>query len=111
MIRQINERLAVWVVDHVGTMGCAWLFAVIAIIALPEAWGETFANGFHPLLLVTWLSQSFLQLVLLSIIMVGQDVKMKKVQDHAVDLHSVIYTSMANHHVEIHRKLDAVLNR
>jgi hypothetical protein len=45
-------------------MWCAILFAAIAFLGLPDA----LRTG----ALVPWLAQSFLQLVLLSIIMVGQ---------------------------------------
>ena len=71
-ITAFNERLAVWSVSHVATMACAYVFALIALVALPQAIHDSFADGIHPLPLVNWLSQSFLQLVLLSIIMVGQ---------------------------------------
>lgn len=49
-------------------MWCAYLFAVIAFISLPAAiHGGTAA-------LISWIAQTFLQLVLLSVIMVGQKV-------------------------------------
>lgn len=73
-INRFSEKFAVWSVKNVATMTCAYLFAIIALVALPQAIHDSFANGFAPLPFVTWLSQSFLQLVLLSIIMVGQDV-------------------------------------
>ncbi len=70
-----NGRVAKWITEKVGTMTCAYLFAAIALIALPQALQDTFAGGsFHALPLVTWTSQAFLQLVLLSILMVGQQV-------------------------------------
>src|SRR5690242_5043578 len=53
-------------------MWCAYVFAVLALMALPQAIHDTFSAGFQPLPLVTWGSQAFLQLVLLSVIMVGQ---------------------------------------
>lgn len=63
-----NGRLAVLITSAVGTMWCAYLFAVIALISLPEAiQGGTAA-------LISWIAQTFLQLVLLSVIMVGQKV-------------------------------------
>jgi hypothetical protein len=68
-----NGRIAKWITEKVGTMTCAYLFAAIALIALPQALQDTFRGGsFHALPLVTWTSQAFLQLVLLSILMVGQ---------------------------------------
>ncbi|MDE2042749.1 MAG: hypothetical protein KGJ05_06735, partial [Alphaproteobacteria bacterium] len=60
--------LAVKITNAVGTMWCAYAFAALAFISLPSAIAQgTFA-------LITWISQTFLQLVLLSVIMVGQQV-------------------------------------
>ena len=56
--------------DHrgVGTMWCAYVFAALSLVALPQA----IKGG--SLTIVQWISQTFLQLILLSIIMVGQQV-------------------------------------
>lgn len=80
---RLNYHFAKWCVDNVSTMACAYLFALIALIALPDAIHETFSSGIHPLPLVAWLSQSFLQLTLLSIIMVGQDVQAASAEERA----------------------------
>lgn len=64
----LNGRLAVFITGLVGTMWCAYLFAAIALISLPAA----IRGGTAPL--VSWVAQTFLQLVLLSVIMVGQKV-------------------------------------
>jgi hypothetical protein len=64
-----NAWLAVLVTRSVGTMYCAYVFTVIAFIALPSA----IQQG-SPTVLVNWLSSNFLQLVLLPIIIVGQNV-------------------------------------
>ena len=63
-----NGRLAVLITSAVGTMWCAYLFAIIALISLPAA----IRGGTAPL--ISWIAQTFLQLVLLSVIMVGQKV-------------------------------------
>jgi hypothetical protein len=63
-----NGRLALLITNLVGTMWCAYLFAVIAFISLPAAIQGGTAT------VVSWIAQTFLQLVLLSIIMVGQKV-------------------------------------
>jgi hypothetical protein len=63
-----NGRLALLITTVVGTMWCAYAFAVLALIALPSALGS------GPLAIVQWISQTFIQLVLLSIIMVGQNI-------------------------------------
>lgn len=63
-----NGRLALIITSAVGTMWCAYIFAAIALISLPAA-----ITGGIPTL-VSWIAQTFLQLVLLSVIMVGQRV-------------------------------------
>jgi hypothetical protein len=50
-------------------MYCAYLFTIIAFVALPSA----IQQG-SPTVLVNWVSSNFLQLVLLPIIIVGQNV-------------------------------------
>ena len=65
---RMNAWLAVKITDGVGTMWCAYVFAIIALIGLPTA--------LHPggEGLIAWIAQTFLQLVLLSIIIVGQNI-------------------------------------
>ncbi len=63
-----NGRLALLITKMVGTMWCAYVFAMIAFISLPAAIQGGTA------ILVSWVAQTFLQLVLLSVIMVGQKV-------------------------------------
>jgi hypothetical protein len=63
-----NGWLAVTITNGVATMWCAYLFAVLALISLPDAVKQGTAS------LIAWIAQTFLQLVLLSIIMVGQKV-------------------------------------
>lgn len=67
-----NNRLAVLITNSVGTMWCAYVFATLALISLPDA----IRAGASAL--VAWMAQTFLQLVLLSIIMVGQKVAAEK---------------------------------
>jgi hypothetical protein len=63
-----NSWLAVKITSIVGTMWCAYAFALLALISLPGA----IQSGTSAL--ISWIAQTFLQLVLLSIIMVGQKV-------------------------------------
>src|SRR3982074_3696207 len=69
MLGRINASVAVGITKIVGTMYCAYVFTVIALVALPAA----IEQG-SPTVLVNWLSSNFLQLVLLPIIIVGQKV-------------------------------------
>lgn len=66
-----QEKLALSITKGVGSMYCAYLFALIAIVSLPDAIHSGRAA------IISWVAQTFLQLVLLSIIMVGQNVSSK----------------------------------
>ena len=108
-LKELNERFAVWVVDHVGTMGCAYMFAALALLALPDNVHDAVDRGFHPAPLIAWISQSFLQLVLLAIIMVGQNVKSRQLQDHTQMLHGTVHdriNALHDHHKKLHERLD-----
>ena len=63
-----NSWLAIKITSGVGTMWCAYAFAVIALVSLPDA-----VHGGRATL-IAWVAQTFVQLVLLSIIMVGQQI-------------------------------------
>lgn len=69
---RFNDWLAVTITNIVGTMWCAYAFACLALVSLPAAIRGGTAT------LVAWIAQTFLQLVLLSIIMVGQKVAAAK---------------------------------
>jgi hypothetical protein len=69
---RFNDWLAVKITQLVGTMWCAYAFAGLALISLPAAIRSGTAA------LIAWIAQTFLQLVLLSIIMVGQKVAAAK---------------------------------
>jgi hypothetical protein len=71
-VGRFNSWLAVQITRAVGSMWAAYLFVVIALISFPQALAA-FLRG-DALTGITWLSQSFLQLVLLPILMVGQRV-------------------------------------
>jgi uncharacterized membrane protein YjjP (DUF1212 family) len=69
---RFNDWFAVTITNVVGTMWCAYAFAGLALISLPAAIRGGTAT------LIAWIAQTFLQLVLLSIIMVGQKVAAEK---------------------------------
>jgi hypothetical protein len=69
---RFNSTLAVTITKAVGTMWAAYLFTLIALVSFPQAL-QAFLHG-DTVVGVQWLSQSFLQLVLLPIIIVGQNV-------------------------------------
>jgi len=64
----INGKVALGLTTVVGTMWCAYAFAVLALICAAVA----ISTG-TVLALVSWLSQTFIQLVMLSVIMVGPE--------------------------------------
>jgi hypothetical protein len=67
-VTRFNKWLAVKITQAVGTMWCAYAFAAIALYGLPQALRPG-GEG-----LVSWIAQTFIQLVLLSIIIVGQNI-------------------------------------
>jgi uncharacterized membrane protein YjjP (DUF1212 family) len=69
---RFNDWLAISITRIVGTMWCAYVFAGLALVSLPAAIRGGTAT------LIGWIAQTFLQLVLLSIIMVGQKVAAAK---------------------------------
>jgi len=77
-IKGFNGRLAVFITNAVSTMWCAYIFAGIALVSLPTA----MQSGTSAL--ITWVTQTFLQLVLLSVIMVGQKVAAKASDRRAI---------------------------
>ncbi len=68
-VNGFNAKFAVLITRLVGTMWCAYLFGVIALLGL----GPALKPGGEGL--IAWIAQTFLQLVLLSVIMVGQNVQ------------------------------------
>src|SRR5450759_3221987 len=76
--QNLNGRIALVITKGVGTMWCAYAFTVLALIALPPA----ISGGI--LTTIQWLSQTFIQLVMLSVIMVGQNL-LSRVSDKRAD--------------------------
>lgn len=96
-VRAFNERLALRITSVVGTMACAWAFTGLALVSLPGVLGFTWLPQ-RTVLIVAWVAQTFLQLVLLSVIMVGQNIQSARVDAHV------------EHHETTHSKLDAIAN-
>lgn len=92
-ITRFNTWLAVKVTNGVGTMWCAYAFAALALVSLPAA----ILSG-NAVTLVSWISQTFLQLVLLSIIIVGQNVLAaasdKRAEATYEDADAVLHTAL-----------------
>lgn len=84
----INQKIAITLTKAVGTMICAYIFAILAIIGFP---------GFNatPIAYVQWISQTFIQLVMLSVIMVGQSILGRKQELQADE---AFHTTISTYH-------------
>jgi hypothetical protein len=80
---RFNKKLAAKITAMVSTMWCAYIFALIALISLPGA-----IKSGDTIIIVSWIAQTFLQLVLLSIIMVGQSVQSESVEQKINETHT-----------------------
>lgn len=69
-ILRFNSRAALLITIAVGSMWCAYLFAGLALVSLPAA-----IQSHDTIIIVAWISQTFFQLVLLPIIIVGQNIQ------------------------------------
>jgi hypothetical protein len=91
---RFNAAFAVRITNGVGTMWCAYAFAALALVSLPSA-----IKSHDAVTLVSWVSQTFLQLVLLSIIIVGQNVLAAASDQRAEatyqDADAVLHTAIA----------------
>jgi hypothetical protein len=83
IISSFNKKLAASITSMVSTMWCAYIFAAIALISLPGA-----IKSGDTIVIVSWVAQTFLQLVLLSIIMVGQSVQSESVEQKINETHT-----------------------
>ena len=104
----INGRIGLLITTLVGTMICGYVFALIALISLPSA-----ITSHNLTTLIAWISSNFLQLVLLPIIIVGQNLQAKATDTRALqtyeDAEAVLHEA-----AEIQKHLaaqDAVLER
>jgi hypothetical protein len=89
---RVNSWLAVKITAGVGSMWCAYVFAIIALVGLPTAL-KPGGEG-----IIAWIAQTFLQLVLLSIIIVGTNIQSaaadKRAQDTYSDAEAVLHEAL-----------------
>jgi len=111
---KFNKAVALWITRNVGTMTCYWLFTVIALLSLPATLklaGIIKGNAFFPaffmtigfIYLIQWVAQSYIQLVLLPALMVGQnlqneaaDARNAKIFEDVEELRNGVKTLLAN---------------
>ena len=81
---KFNKKVALGITRYVGTMTCFWLFCLLALCSLPAvlsgfgAFAHTFPAWMiktSDIALVAWVAQTFIQLVLLPALMVGQNLQ------------------------------------
>ena len=70
LINRFNRRVGLGITTSVGTMWCAYAFTAIALVSLPAA---IMSN--NAIVIIAWIAQTFLQLVLLPVIIVGQNIQ------------------------------------
>jgi hypothetical protein len=107
MFSRINaglEAVGEKITSTVGTMWAALAFAGLAFVSLPAV----IVSG-DPLVIVAWVAQTFLQLVLLPVIMVGQSVQAKRTEMRDQETHDAV---MAEHSEtqELLREMHEMLN-
>jgi hypothetical protein len=75
----VNQKLGLGITKSVGTMWAAYVFFAITLVSLPAV----IIKG-DPVLIVSWIAQTFLQLVLLPIIIVGQNIQAAAAEKRAI---------------------------
>jgi hypothetical protein len=85
-----NNKLAVWIGTHVGSMYCFYLFNVIAFLSVKSAIAT------HNLVpIINWVSSNWIQLILLPAIMVAQNVAQEATEAKSAVDHTTL-TYLAN---------------
>lgn len=89
-IARFNSKFALLITLAVGSMWCAYLFGILAFVSFPSA----LSSG-NTLVLVGWIAQTFLQLILLPVIIVGQNIQAqasdKRAEETYLDAEAVLH--------------------
>jgi len=90
---RFNAKLGLKITIVVGSMWCAYIFLLITILSLPQA-----ITSHNLVIIVAWISSNFLQLVLLPIIIVGQNIQAtasdKRAEDTYKDAEAIMHECM-----------------
>ncbi len=82
--QRVNKAVAIALTKYIGTMTCFWVFCLLALFSLPAVLSgfSVFHSAFPAVIiktsiiaLVAWVAQTFIQLVLLPALMVGQNLQ------------------------------------
>ncbi len=88
--KTFNDKFAVWIAKHVGSMYCFYLFNVIAFLSAQAAFRT------HNLVpIINWVSSNWIQLILLPAIMVAQNVA-QQASDAKSEADHITLTYLAN---------------
>jgi len=107
-----NAKIAIGLTKAVGTMWCAYVFCGLAFFALPDA-----IKSGSVVTIVQWISQTFIQLVMLSVIMVGQNILGQAADKRAEmtykDAEATFHEAceIQKHLLEQDRAINAILDR
>ena len=120
-VKGFNAKVAVLLTRGVGTMACAYLFCVIALASLPAILVEagvlhrsqvpSFLTKPGLILIVAWIAQTFIQLVLLSVIMVGQSVQSAASDARAASTFTDTETILDRLNIHTEGGIKAILDR
>ena len=75
----LNDRIGLFITKRVGNMWAAYVFVGLTLVSLPAA----IATG-NTVIIVGWIAQTFLQLVLLPVIIVGQNLQAAESEKRAI---------------------------
>jgi hypothetical protein len=97
----LNDKIGLRLTKSVGTMWAAYVFVGLTLISLPAA----LASG-NELVIVAWIAQTFLQLVLLPVIIVGQNIQAASADAMAVATYEDA-TALLEEAKQVQKHLDA----
>ena len=90
---RFNAKVGLLITLGVGTMVCAYIFGIVALISLPSA-----IKSHNLTIIIAWISSNFLQLVLLPVIIVGQNIQAaasdKRAEDTYKDAEAVLHEAV-----------------
>jgi uncharacterized membrane protein len=104
-LNKINSEVAVKITKGIGSMWTAYIFVLLTFVSLPAVLSGVFPALQHTfptwlisaslIALISWIAQTFFQLVLLPVIMVGQNV-IQQQQDAKAETDHKTLTYLAN---------------
>jgi hypothetical protein len=92
-VSRFNSRAGLLITVVVGTMWCGYVFAAIAFVSLPSA-----IKSHNLTVIIAWVSSNFLQLILLPVIIVGQNIQAsasdKRAEETYKDAEAVLHEAV-----------------